>query len=276
MSEQNPPSGQPTPPPSDEVEGAGPTPDEQAAPPPPADETAVDEPVAVPADAPAEPVAAEGADTPPPPSDGDTTAVGAYPPPAEKKSKRTPIVIGVAILLVLVLVGAAVAVIVGLSGPDKHSIAIPSTAGGMKRDPAKETEFKQQLAAAEAQVKTQVKDASYVKSGVYNQADSKKGPQGALVFLGAKLSKPQTPSSFVSTRFEKQAKSNGFTVTKLTMTDGAKGACASQGQGSQSIAICAWATRDTVGELIPTTPGWTSDKLGKILVSLRKDVEKKE
>ena len=252
MSAQNPPTGQPTSPtgeptePTQPVEGAGPT-------------------------------SSEGAATPPPPPPGDTTTFDQAPPPPapERKSSKGPLIIGIAVLLVLLLVGGAVAVILNVTGEDKHSIAIPSSAGGMKRDTDKETELKQQLDAAEQQFKTQAKNVSYVKSGVYTQSDKDKGPEGALVFLGAKLNKVQSPTKFVES-FGKQAGSNGFKIDKISAGDGGgKAVCASQSQG-QKVAICAWATRDSMGELIPTVPGWEADKLAAIMRELRKDVEKTE
>ena len=184
-------------------------------------------------------------------------------------------IIGVAVLLVLLLVGGAIAVILNVTGEDKHSISIPSTAGGMKRDTDKETELKQQLDAAEQQFKTQAKNVSYVKSGVYDQADKDKGPEGALVFLGAKLRRSQSPTKFVD-YFGKQAGSNGFKIDKISAGDGGgKAVCASQSQG-QKVAICAWATKDSMGELIPTVPGWDAAKLAAVMRDLREDVEKTE
>jgi hypothetical protein len=253
MSAQNPPSGQPTSPtgeptePTQPVEGAGPTSSEGAATPPP----------------------------PPPPGDTTTFDQAPPPPPPSSKSSRTPLIIGIAVLLVLLLVGGAVAVILNVTGEDKHSISIPSSAGGMKRDQDKENELKQQLDAAEQQFKTQAKNVSYVKSGVYNQADKAKGPEGALVFLGAKLDKIQSPTKFVES-FSKQAGSNGFKIDKIEAGDGGgRAVCASQDQG-QKVAICAWATRDSMGELIPTVPGWEADKLASIMRELRADVEQAE
>jgi hypothetical protein len=146
----------------------------------------------------------------------------------------------------------------------------------MKRDTKQETALKQQLDAAEAQFKTQFKNVTYVKSGIYNQADKDKGPQGALVFLGAKV-KPREKNAgdFVDT-LRKQATSNGFKVTSVKAGDnGGRAVCAAQSAG-QKIAICAWATKDSGGELIPTVPGWDSAKLAAIMLDLRKDVEKSE
>lgn len=182
----------------------------------------------------------------------------------------------VAGLVVLAIIAAVlVVVLVAKGGDDKHSIAVTSTAGGMKRDKTKETQLKAQLTAAEQQFKTQAKNVTYVKSGVYNQSDSKRGPVGALVFLGAKLTKVQSPTKFV-TSFGKQATTNGFKIDKVASgKGGGKAVCAYQSTG-QKVAICAWATKDTMGELVPTVPGYSSKQLSKILLSLRADVEKTE
>ncbi len=177
--------------------------------------------------------------------------------------------------MVLAIIAAVVIVVVVSKGEDKHSIAVTSSAGGMKRDKTKETQLKAQLSAAEQQFKTQAKNVTYVKSGVYNQADSKRGPVGALVFLGAKLKKVQSPSKFV-TSFGKQATTNGFKIDKISAgKGGGKAVCAYQSTG-QKVAICAWATKDTMGELVPTVPGYNSKQLSKILVDLRTDVETTE
>jgi hypothetical protein len=180
------------------------------------------------------------------------------------------------VLVVLGLVAGGVIAALTVFKKDEHSIAISKTAGGMKRDTAKEGQLKQQLDAAEQQFKTQFKNVSYVKSGVYNQADSKRGPQGALVFLGAKVkSSDKNASTFVDT-LRKQAGTNGFKVTSVSAgDDDAKAVCAAQSSG-QKIAICAWATKDSGGELIPTVPGWDSAKLAAIMRDLRKDVEKSQ
>ena len=246
MSDQTSPPGQPTPPPAEGADtGAGVGAGAAAAPPPPPpDDTAVGE-------------------TPPPP-----------PPPAKKS--RAGLIIGIAVVMVLVLIGGAVAVILSVMGEDKHAISIPSTAGGMKRDKDKETELKQQLEAAEAQFKTQAKGITYVKYGVYDQDDSKRGPEGSLVFLGAKFKRDaKGPTEFVES-FGKQATTNGFKIDKISAGDGGgKAVCAYQSSG-QKVAICAWATSDSMGELVPTVPGYDSKQLSKIMIDMRGDVEKTE
>lgn len=240
MSDQTSPPGQPTPPPSEGVGSGADAADTTAAPPPP------------------------------PPAD---TAVGQAPPPLPPKKSRTGLIVAlIAGLIVLAIVAVVAVVLVVGKGEEKHSIAIPATAGGMKRDKDKETELKQQLDAAEKQFQTQAKNVSYVKSGVYDQNDTKRGPEGALVFLGAKLSKVQSPTQFVDS-FGKQATTNGFKIDKISAGDGGgKAVCAYQATG-QKVAICAWATKDSMGELVPTVPGYDSKQLSKILLDMRPDIE---
>ena len=143
-------------------------------------------------------------------------------------------------IVVLALVGGAVALILTLTGKDTHSIAIPSTAGGMKRDTAKEAQLKQQLDAAEKQFKAQGKSVSYVKSAVFQQDSTSRGPKGSILFLGAKLSKDQNPSTWIDTSFVKPASSNGLKIAKISAGDGGgKAVCAYLDTG-QKGAICAW------------------------------------
>jgi hypothetical protein len=221
-----------------------------------------------------DPAAGQGS-IPPPPS-GDHTAVGATPPPpAPAKKSKLGLIIALVAGLVALAVIAALVVIFVVNKEEKHSIAIPATAGGMKRDNAKEKELQQQLDAAEQQFQTQAKNVSYVKSGVYNQDDDSRGPKGSLVFLGAKLKKVQSPTKFVDS-FSKQAGSNGFKIDKIPAGDaGGKAVCAYQSTG-QKVAICAWATKDSMGELVPTVPGYDAKQLSKILLDMRSDVEKSE
>jgi hypothetical protein len=180
----------------------------------------------------------------------------------------------VAGLVVLALVAVLLVVFVFAKGDDKHSITIPSTAGGMKRDKAKEAELQQQLDAAEKQFDSQFKNTTYVKSGAYNQDDSKRGPKGALVFLGAKVkASEKNPKRFVD-QFTKQATTNGFKIDKISAGDGGgRAVCAYQSSG-QKVAICGWATKDSGGELVPTVPGYDSKQLSKIMLDMRPDIEK--
>ncbi len=149
----------------------------------------------------------------------------------------------------------------------------------MKRDTTREQALSSQLKQAEEQFKTQGQSKcatiKYVKSAVYNQADAKRGPTGSLVFLGAKLSKDQKPSKWTSC-FAKLAKSNGLTVTKIDPNDGDASAVCASVTSPQKVAICGWATKDTIGELVPTVPGYDAKQLSKITLAVRDDVEQPE
>ena len=232
------------------------------------------QPPAQPTPPPADSGTGEGAAPPPPPH--DTHDGGTTPPPPEQKKSRGLLIPLVAVAVVLVLAAAAAGVVLATRGGDTHSITTPSTAGDMKRDKGKEAELKPQLDAAEQQFKTQAKGISYVKSAVYDQNDADRGPEGSLVFLGAKLKTKQSPTAFVKS-FGQQASANGFKVSNVAPGDGGgKAVCAAQEEGTQKVAICAWATADSMGELVPTVPGYDAKMLAKILVDLRPDVEKSE
>ncbi len=231
----------------------------------------------------APPAGSDAGGTPPPPPPADPIAESAPPPPPQEKKSRTGLIIVAAALALLLVAGAAVAGVLLLGGSDTYKIATTKTAGEMKRDTAKEKELKTQLDAAEQQFKTQDTDLGSVTSAVYNQDKDDRGPKGALVFLGGNLkdsdasdeTKEKNAAKFLDT-IEKQASQNGFKVTKHSVGEDGKAVCAAQEASGQKIAICAWATNDTRGELIPTVPGWESDKLGKILSAVRADVESSE
>ncbi len=176
------------------------------------------------------------------------------------------------ILALVLIVGGAVAAVLVFSG-GSHEITTPQTAGGMKRDSAREKQLKTQLDAAEQQFKTQADNVAYVRSAVYTQGNSGRGPKGPLVFLGARLDKQQDPGKFVSS-FSDKAKANGFKVSQISAGDGGgKAVCAEQSAANQQVAICAWATEDSIGELIPTVPGYSADVLSSLMRDLRSDVE---
>ena len=219
--------------------------------------------------------ATEEAAPPPPELEGEGEG-DELPPPAESpRSRRGLIVKLVAGFVVLAVIATVSAFVIATKGDPEHSIALADTAGGMKRDPAKETEFKTPLDTAVTAFKSQAKNVGYVRSGVYNQTDSDRGPEGSLVFLGAKLTKPQSPAAFV-TAFRKQAKGNDLKVSEVSAgSGGGKAVCAYQPTG-QKGAICAWATTDSIGELVPTVPGYDYKQLSEIMLDLRADVEKTE
>jgi hypothetical protein len=209
-----------------------------------------------------------------------TAEAVAPPPDTSNRSNRGKLLAIIAAVVVVVLIAGG---LVGylLLRSDAHKLVTPATAGSMKRDTAKEKALSTQLDQAEQQFKTQgqgkcAKKTTYVKSAVYNQASKKRGPEGALVFLGARLTKVQVPTTWRTNCFAKQAKANGLTVTNIDPGDGGgKAVCASV-TSPQKVAICAWATNDTIGELVPTVPGYDAKTLAKIMRSVRGDVEQGE
>lgn len=215
----------------------------------------------------------------PPPVPPDDTAVGQTPPPPPAKKSRKGLLIGlVAGLLVLVLVGSALAVFLVTRGPDKHSIKVTSTAGGMKRDTAGEKSLKQQLDATNQQFETQFKNTA-VTSALYKQEDTKRGPKGQLLFLGFKFKTPseKNPTNFVK-KLREVAKANQLTVSNVSAgQEGGKAVCLSTpSKSAQKNAICLWVTRDTAGGLFPNTVGYDSKQLSKLMIDLRGDVETTE
>ena len=120
---------------------------------------------------------------PPPPPVADETEAGAL-PPEEKKSGRGRLLAIIAAVVVLVLVvGGLVAFFA--TRTTNHKLTTPATAGSMKRDSAREKQLSTELTQAKDQFKTQGgkgKTISYVRSAVYNQSSTKRGPAGSLVF----------------------------------------------------------------------------------------------
>jgi hypothetical protein len=201
--------------------------------------------------------------------------------PPKKKFGTGKILALIAGVVVLVLIAGGLVGYLVLKN-DAHKITTPSTAGSMKRDTAKEKDLSTQLDQAEEQFKSQGESkgksasVSYVKSAVYDQDDTGRGPKGSLVFLGAKLDKVQSPTKWVNAQFSKQAKANVLTVTDVDPGEGGgKAACASV-TSPQKIAVCAWATTDTIGELVPTVVGYDTKTLAKIMRDVRSDVEQDE
>jgi hypothetical protein len=201
---------------------------------------------------------------------------GEYPPPPPAKKSKAPWVIAVAVIVVLALVAGGIVAALTIFKKDSHAIAVPSSAGGMKRDKAKETELKQQLDAAEQQFKTQGKNVSYVRSAVFDQADTERGPKGSILFLGAKLKAEQNPATWIEKSFIKPAESNGLKIDKISAGDGGGSAACAYLDTGQKGAICAWATKDSIGEVVPVVPGYDRQQVAKLMLAVREDVETNE
>ena len=185
------------------------------------EETTVIEPLAT-----EETPAAEGEEPPPP---VDPTYAAAAPPPA--KSGRGKLIAIIAAVVVVVLVAGTLGFFFLLKS-DAHKITTPSSAGRMDRDGTKEKALGTQLTQAEEQFQTQGEgkgsDISYVKSAVYNQADDKRGPKGALVFLGAKLRRSRAPASGSPTGSPSRRRPTGSPSPTSTRATAAARQCAPQ------------------------------------------------
>lgn len=216
----------------------------------------------------------EGAPPPPPPT---ATPLSEEPPPA--KRSRQGLIIGlVAGLVALVLVAGALTVYFVTRGPETHSITVTSTAGGMKRDKGKEADLKQEIDATAAQFKAQFKGTA-VKTGLYNQDTTSKGPKGQMLFVGFTFDKAsdKNPGKIVD-QLRTAAKANKLTITNVDTGDaGGKAVClASPSDAAQKTASCVWATRDSGGGLFPSVPGYDAKQMGNLMTDVRSDVEKTE
>ncbi len=218
----------------------------------------------------------EGAPPPPPPT--GTTLNEEPSQPAARQSRRGLIIGLVAGLVVLVLVAGALTVFFVTRGPETHSITVTSSAGGMKRDKGKEAALKQEIDATAAQFKAQFKGTA-VKTGLYNQDDTKKGPKGQMLFVGFTFDKAsdKNPGKIID-QLRTAAKANKLTVTDVPVGDaGGKAVClASPSDAAQKTASCVWATRDSGGGLFPSVPGYDAKQMADLMTGVRSDVEQTE
>lgn len=215
-----------------------------------------------------------GQPTPPPAEGGG----GASPQTSAPKSRQGLIIGVVAALLVLALIGGAIAAIQLARAPEEHSITVTSSAGGMKRDTTQEKALKSQLTATEDQFEKQFK-ADTVKAGLYKQEKASSGPEGQMLFVGFEFKKASEKNP---TRMIKQlrsiAKSNKLEVTDIsTGDDDSKGVClGTPAEAAQQSTSCFWFTRDSGGGLFPNVPGYDVKQVSKLLRDVRSDVEKTE
>ena len=141
----------------------------------------------------------------------------------------------------------------------------------MERDPAKERELSKQLARAKKEFRSQTVNVARVQAAIYRHDDNRVGPTGAIVLLRAKLKHRQWPVDFVDSFFA-QAVASGLEAEEVAAGDGGgRAVCASRSK-ARKVAVCAWATRHSTGELVPTVPGWDANKLAALMRSVRSDI----
>ena len=163
-------------------------------------------------------------------------------------------------------------------GDEKHSIATPATAGGMKRDKAKETELKTQLGAAEKQFKTQSKKVTYVKSGALHPGRHQARPEG-LPALPRRQAQAvgEEPDHLRQRRSPSRPRRTGSRSRRSRPARAAaRPSARSRGSARRRSPSAPGPPRTPIGELLPTVPGYDSKQLAKIMLDLRADVEKTE
>jgi hypothetical protein len=198
-----------------------------------------------------------------------------YPPP---KKRRTGVVVGLVVAgTVVVLAAVAAGLAIGHPNRTTHVILTPPTAGGLTRDARQEAALADRLDQAERIFRESAfGDVESFASAVYDKSVSEPGsPAGAVVFLGATIKGAQGgPGDFVDA-FDRSASARGYQVTEVDAGPGARGACA-QSRTSVVITTCAWATDDSMGELLPAVQGWQTDHLADLMRAVRPDVERKK
>lgn len=225
---------------------------------------------------PTEPTPDETTGETPDETPGETTGGPATEAPAARGRRGLLLKVVAAVVVLALVVGGGITAALALTGPDTHTLTLTKTAGGMARDTEREKAGATTLSAVEKQVVDNVKGkVSYTRLGLYTQDDEKRGPVGPLLFVGVKLATPVEDPATLLTDFRARAKANGFEVTSLDTGDDSAGACAAQTEG-QKAAICAWATRDTVGQLFPTAVGYSRGQVAKLLTDVRADVERSD
>jgi predicted Ser/Thr protein kinase len=156
----------------------------------------------------------------------------------------------------------------------RHDVVAADTAGGWPRDSAGERE----LASTINSQKNTLRNATggrltKVVSGFYKdtRASSSSGLPAGVIFLGG-TGPLGDPAAFVSS-FRGAASSSG-TVTEVNPgVGGGRAVCAEANSGSTSIAFCAWATTDSFGEIVSTTPSKSVSSVANQMRRMRPDLE---
>jgi hypothetical protein len=194
------------------------------------------------------------------------------------KKSRTGLIVGLVLAGAAVLLAFAVAAALVIAHQNRttREILTPQTAGGLTRDLQQESALADRLAQAEQGFRQGAFGTiESLRSAVYDKSRSGAGsPSGPIVFLGASVKAKGGPDDFVH-GFSTSAASRGFNVTQVDAGADARGVCA-QSRTSVVITICAWATDDSMGELLPTVQGWDTGNLAGLMREMRPDVEHKK
>ncbi|HEX9357619.1 MAG TPA: hypothetical protein VF933_27865 [Streptosporangiaceae bacterium] len=185
-----------------------------------------------------------------------------------RRGRRTTILIGAG--LAVVLAGAAVAAEAGVfgGGGPAHTLVTPDKLGAYVRRP----QLEKQMNAAQLQREVITKSAgqaSHVVSAVYEDgtsATSNKAPQ-MILFIGGNLT-GVSASGFIAS-FTQQSK--GAFVTGAGALGGSAACVNAQASVPGSVALCTWADNDTFG--VVASPTMTATRLATQLRAIRPMVE---
>ena len=156
----------------------------------------------------------------------------------------------------------------------QHDVVAAATAGGWSRDAAGERE----LASTISSQKNTLRNATggrltKVVSGFYKDtgASSTAGLPPGVIFLGG-TGPLGDPAAFVSS-FKSAASSTGNVTEIDPGAGGGRAVCAEANSGTSTIAFCAWATPDSFGEVVSTTPGKSAGSVADQMRRMRPDLE---
>lgn len=157
----------------------------------------------------------------------------------------------------------------------QHDVVAADTAGGWPRDSAGERQFASTINSQKNTLRNATAGRlTKVVSGFYKDtsaSSSSSGLPAGVIFLGG-TGPLGDPDAFV-TSFKNAASSSG-TVTEVDPgAGGGRGVCAEATSGTTKIAFCAWATTDSFGEIVSTTPGKSAGSVAVQMRRMRPDLE---
>jgi hypothetical protein len=206
---------------------------------------------------------------------GQPTTYGS--PPNKSNTGLILGIVGGAVAVVIILVIVVVAMSGGGGGGiggKKHDVVAAESAGGWQRDAAGESRFGTNINTQKNTLQSATGGKlDKVVSGFYkdpNGSSSSLLPAG-VIFIGG-TGPLGDPDKFVSS-FRSAASSTG-TVTEVDPgAGGGRGVCAEATAASQTIAFCAWATNDSFGEIVSTSPGKSASQVADLMRKMRPDLE---
>jgi serine/threonine protein kinase len=156
----------------------------------------------------------------------------------------------------------------------QHDVIAANMAGGWPRDLDGERRFASTIDSQKNTLKSATSGRlTKVVSGFYKDTGASSGgglPSG-VIFLGG-TGPLGDPDAFV-TSFRSAASASGSVTEVDPGAGGGRGVCAEATSGGTTIAFCAWATTDSFGEIVSTTPGRSVSSVAAQMRRMRPDLE---